>query len=61
MNRYAYKKKMYLTRLRTWENELITNRYNQQHYAEKAIKILKTDIEDFWPGTLKQLEKPNGS
>ena len=72
MNREAYKKKMfskstpskqklYVERLLAWEAELRTNKYNMKDYAERAIRILKTDIEDFWPGLLKQLEKSNGS
>ena len=61
MNREAYKKKMYFKRLANWKTELETNQYNMKHLAKRAIKILQKDIEYFWPGLLKQLEKTNGS
>lgn len=41
------------TNLRLWEDELENNKYGMKKYAERAIKVLKAEIDH-----VTKLEKP---
>jgi len=50
------KEQLYRDILIAWEDELKTNKYGMCKYAERAIKLLKEDIQRLWPTpTLEQL------
>jgi len=45
-------KQLWLIRLSSWEDELETNTHKMAGYAPRAIKLLRDEIEEFWPGDL---------
>lgn len=46
-----------LNRLTAWEGELITNGHGLQYLAAETIKLLRSDINRFWPGSLTEIEE----
>lgn len=54
MNDEASGRRMYLNRLRQWEEEKRANKHGMQRLADRAIAVLRAEIESLWPGALDE-------
>lgn len=52
MNNWSESKEAYLSWLDGWRQELSDNKNGLAYMAPRAIKLLETEIEGRWPGTL---------